>query len=59
MPAVVRGVARRGQAVRLDLDALGESVELLLTTSEVPSAVTPGAAVRILPRQPRVFPRSA
>jgi len=57
VPAVVRGVARRGQAVRLDLDALGESVELLLTTSEVPSTVTPGAAVRILPRQPRVFPR--
>jgi len=57
--AVVRGVARRGQAVRLDLDALGESVELLLGANEVPALVTPGATVRIAPRQLRVFSRRA
>jgi len=55
--AVVRGMVRRGPAVRLDLDAQGESVELLLAANEVPALVTPGATVRILPRQVRIFPR--
>ncbi|MBI5941713.1 MAG: sulfate/molybdate ABC transporter ATP-binding protein [Caulobacterales bacterium] len=53
--AVVKGMVQRGPATRLDLEALGEPIELLLPASEVPDVARPGLTVRIAPRQLRLF----
>ncbi|MDP1736967.1 MAG: sulfate/molybdate ABC transporter ATP-binding protein [Caulobacter sp.] len=53
--AAVKGMAQRGPAIRLDLEALGEPLELLLAAGEVPDFARPGGTVRIAPRQLRLF----
>jgi sulfate transport system ATP-binding protein len=53
--AVVKGAAHRGPAIRLDLEAMGEPIELLLTASEIPDAARPGASLRIAPRRLELF----
>ena len=54
--ATVAGVVQRGATVRVDLQALGLPVELLLPPGEVPDYAAPGRPVRIAPRAVRIFP---
>ena len=54
--ATVAGVVQRGATVRVDLQALGLPVELMLPPGEVPDYAAPGRPVRIAPRAVRIFP---
>jgi sulfate transport system ATP-binding protein len=54
--AVVTGLVQRGPAVRVDLEALGQTIELLLPPAEVPALAAPGRPVRVAPKAVRVFP---
>jgi sulfate transport system ATP-binding protein len=54
--AVVTGLVQRGPAVRVDLEALGQTIELLLPPAEVPALAAPGRPVRVAPKAVRVLP---
>ncbi|MBP7648402.1 MAG: sulfate/molybdate ABC transporter ATP-binding protein [Phenylobacterium sp.] len=53
--ALVTGLVQRGPAVRIDLEGLGQSIELLLPPGEVPDQAAPGRILRVAPKAVTLF----